>query len=467
MSEFSYNELYNKYLDKINEIYNFYGSKIIEEKEFKNMAMDVIKECKDDKDFEIIFLQKLKGLINAYISILGYIDREIKNVHNYNEAFTEFKKIIFFFDNIKFIPNKDLCTQLINQSPKLYSILEKLTITEKIFNNNNNILITFVEAFNNIYNSKLDEDFIDSNTSDIVKLFLNDMGKVKMLSAEEEKELGQRILNGDIAARNELITSNLRLVVDIAKKYIASGFPFEDLIQEGNRGLITATEKFDVTKGYKFSTYATCWIRQSIQRAIDTKKRIIKIPIRLSHELNKIAKLRLLGLDDKEIAEQLGISDKRLWKIEKYRNDARSMNAPVSDKIEDDDVEFGDIIPSDENLEEEVIYKNVQEQLIYLLKMCGLKAKEIKILILRFGVYDGKEHTLEEIGQELYLSRQRIDQIMTKIRKKIINSEYRYKLAALLDNPEQVLENFDKVYGHLKKKEKIPKPRKNNNQKPE
>ena len=253
---------------------------------------------------------------------------------------------------------------------------------------------------------------------DPVRMYLKEIGKVPLLSAEEEIELAKRMENGDQAAKKRLAEANLRLVVSIAKRYVGRGMLFLDLIQEGNLGLIKAVEKFDYTKGYKFSTYATWWIRQAITRAIADQARTIRIPVHMVETINKLIRvsrqlLQELGREPtpEEIAEEMNMPVERVREILKISQEPVSLETPIG---EEEDSHLGDFI-QDDNVPvpaDAAAFTLLKEQLVEVLST--LTEREQKVLRLRFGLDDGRARTLEEVGKEFSVTRERIRQIEAK-----------------------------------------------------
>ncbi len=258
---------------------------------------------------------------------------------------------------------------------------------------------------------------------DHVRIYLKEIGKVDLLSSEEEVELANRMAEGDELAKVRLAEANLRLVVSIAKRYVGRGMLFLDLIQEGNLGLIKAVEKFDHTKGYKFSTYATWWIRQAITRAIADQARTIRIPVHMVETINKVIRvsrqlLQELGHDPspEEIAEEMQIPVTRVREILKIAQEPVSLETPIG---EEEDSHLGDFIPAEDAQEpaEAASFALLREQLVEVLKT--LTPREEKVLRLRFGIEDGRTRTLEEVGREFNVTRERIRQIEAKALRKL------------------------------------------------
>ena len=272
---------------------------------------------------------------------------------------------------------------------------------------------------------------------DPVRMYLKEIGKVPLLSAEEEIELAKRMEQGDVAAKKRLSEANLRLVVSIAKRYVGRGMLFLDLIQEGNMGLIKAVEKFDYRKGYKFSTYATWWIRQAITRAIADQARTIRIPVHMVETINKLIRvsrqlLQQYGREPQpeEIAAEMGISEDKVREIMKIAQEPVSLETPIG---EEEDSHLGDFIPDDDAPApaEAAARTLMKEQLLNALKT--LTPREEMVLKLRFGMEDGRQRTLEEVGREFKVTRERIRQIEAKALRKLRHPSRSRKLKESLD----------------------------------
>ncbi|HHU91328.1 MAG TPA: RNA polymerase sigma factor RpoD [Clostridiaceae bacterium] len=272
---------------------------------------------------------------------------------------------------------------------------------------------------------------------DPVRMYLKEIGKVPLLTSEEEIELAKRMENGDEEAKKRLAEANLRLVVSIAKRYVGRGMLFLDLIQEGNLGLIKAVEKFDFRKGFKFSTYATWWIRQAITRAIADQARTIRIPVHMVETINKLIRvsrqlLQELGRDPtpEEIANEMGMSEEKVRDIQKISQEPVSLETPIG---EEEDSHLGDFIPDDDAPApaESAAFTLLKEQLIDVLDT--LTPREEKVLRLRFGLDDGRARTLEEVGREFNVTRERIRQIEAKALRKLRHPSRSKKLKDFLD----------------------------------
>ncbi len=275
------------------------------------------------------------------------------------------------------------------------------------------------------------------NIDDPVRMYLKEIGKVPLLTAAEEVEIAQRMAEGDQDAKQQLAEANLRLVVSIAKRYVGRGMLFLDLIQEGNLGLIKAVEKFDYRKGYKFSTYATWWIRQAITRAIADQARTIRIPVHMVETINKLIRvnrqlLQEYGRDPRpdEIAKEMGITEDKVREIIKIAQEPVSLETPIG---EEEDSHLGDFIPDDDAPApaEVVAGTLLKEQLMDVLDT--LTTREEKVLRLRFGLDDGKARTLEEVGREFAVTRERIRQIEAKALRKLRHPSRSKKLKDFLE----------------------------------
>ena len=291
-------------------------------------------------------------------------------------------------------------------------------------------------------NAEKDRDLFDQivnevNIEDPVKMYLKDIGKVPLLLPEDEVELAQKMVNGDEEAKRRLSEANLRLVVSIAKRYVGRGMLFLDLIQEGNLGLMKAVEKFDHTKGFKFSTYATWWIRQAITRAIADQARTIRIPVHMVETINKQIRVSRMLLQEygreptpEEIAEKMGISEERVMEIQKIAQDPVSLETPIG---EEDDSHLGDFIEDDNATapSDVAAFTMLKEQLIGVLDT--LTPREEKVLRLRYGIDDGRPRTLEEVGKEFNVTRERIRQIEAKALRKLRHPSRSKKLKDFLE----------------------------------
>ena len=353
-----------------------------------------IKLTKDEAVNKIIDLGKAKGAIST-------------------------TEIIDILDDVEIQPE---------QIEKLYDTLDEM-----------NVVVTDDDLKEDDADAVADDPaYMESiNIDDPVRMYLKEIGKVPLLSPDEEIELAQRMAEGDEAAKQKLAEANLRLVVSIAKRYVGRGMLFLDLIQEGNLGLIKAVEKFDYTKGYKFSTYATWWIRQAITRAIADQARTIRIPVHMVETINKLVRvsrqmLQQLGRDPlpDELAQELGIPEEKVREIMKIAQEPVSLETPIG---EEEDSHLGDFIPDDDAPApaEAAAFTLLKEQLMDVLDT--LAPREEKVLKLRFGLEDGRARTLEEVGKEFNVTRERIRQIEAKALRKLRHPSRSRKLRDFLE----------------------------------
>ena len=375
-------------------------------------------ELSEEEQARIIqekFMEKCRGILA--------IARKKKNVLDYKEIMDYFQDTDFEADKME----------------KVFEFLEGCNIDVKMNDDDGDVEDDIILS---------DEDEIDIEKIDLsvpdgigledpVRMYLKEIGKVPLLSAEEEIEYAQRMEEGDEEAKKRLAEANLRLVVSIAKRYVGRGMQFLDLIQEGNLGLIKAVEKFDYRKGYKFSTYATWWIRQAITRAIADQARTIRIPVHMVETINKLVRvqrqlLQELGREPspEEIAETMDIPVERVREIQKISQEPVSLETPIG---EEEDSHLGDFI-QDDNVPvpaEAAASTLLKEQLVEVLGT--LTEREQKVLRLRFGMDDGRARTLEEVGKEFNVTRERIRQIEAKALRKLRHPSRSRKLKDYLD----------------------------------
>ena len=296
-----------------------------------------------------------------------------------------------------------------------------ITEMENVYNRIKQAGVTIEEAPS--LDEKLALDTLDSATDDSVKMYLKDIGQVPLLTSEEEKDLAERMSKGDEEAKKRLSEANLRLVVSIAKRYVGRGMQFLDLIQEGNLGLMKAVDKFDHTKGFKFSTYATWWIRQSITRAIADQARTIRIPVHMVETINKTGRvvrqlMQTLGREPTpaEIAEEMGVPEEKVIEIQKIAQDPVSLETPIG---EEEDSHLGDFIEDNSAASpaEKAESRMLREQLLQVLDT--LTPRENEVLLMRYGLRDGRPKTLEEVGKEFNVTRERIRQSEAKALRKL------------------------------------------------
>ena len=354
--------------------------------------------------------------------------QETKNIENENIKNEKVNSILKKAKEKGKITYGDLATELDDVNPeqmdKVFDAFEELGVN--ILNDDLDEEPD-IDDLKEVEDLKLDEitdtSYEGINVDDPVRMYLREIGRIPLLTFDQELDLAKRILKGDEEAKKELAESNLRLVVSIAKKYVGRGMLFLDLIQEGNMGLIKAVEKFDYTKGFKFSTYATWWIRQAITRAIADQARTIRIPVHMVETINKLIRtsrhlLQQLGREPtpEEIAEEMEIPVEKVMEIQKIAQDPVSLETPIG---EEDDSHLGDFIQDDDSPapHDSAAYTLLKEQLEEV--MNTLTPREAKVLKLRFGLEDGKARTLEEVGREFEVTRERIRQIEAKALRKL------------------------------------------------
>ncbi len=299
--------------------------------------------------------------------------------------------------------------------------LEEVDDEDKVFLNERKSVESQIQELERAFSESA-----KNKTSDPVKMYLREIGRIPLLTALQEKEAAKEYMEGSKEAKDLLINSNLRLVVSIAKKYVGRGLPFLDLIQEGNCGLIKAVEKFDYTKGFKFSTYATWWIRQSITRAIADQAKTIRIPVHMTETINKLTRIQRqliqdLGRDPlpEEIAEKMpGMKAERVREIQRIALDPVSLETPIG---EEDDSHLGDFIEDKTSISPSDYTTSQLLKDEIALALNTLTAREEQVLQLRYGLLDGKTRTLEEVGREFQVTRERIRQIEAKALRKLRN----------------------------------------------
>lgn len=343
----------------------------------------------------------------------------------------EFDKIVEGLKDKKTITSDDLLTKTdklqlaAEETEQLYNVLEE---------NGIKVVDTETQKSNDVMLQKImNEVSID----DSVKMYLKDIGRVPLLTPEEELDLAKRMTEGDKEAKDKLINANLRLVVSIAKRHVGRGMQFLDLIQEGNLGLMKAVDKFDYTKGFKFSTYATWWIRQAITRSIADQARTIRIPVHMVETINKLTKVSRQLLQDlgreptqAEIAEAMGITEQKVIEIQKIALDPVSLETPIGEEDDSHLVDFIEdtsaVAPMD-SAEAKMLKAQVEEILN------SLAPREAMVLILRYGLKDNRPRTLEEVGKEFNVTRERIRQIEAKALRKLKHPNKVKKLRDFVD----------------------------------
>ncbi|MEG0641771.1 MAG: RNA polymerase sigma factor RpoD [Clostridium sp.] len=357
--------------------------------------------------------KEVKNIVTEKAIVMQLMDKGKKS------GVLTYKEITEILDDVELAPD---------QIEKIYEILESFGV--EVINDGDELTSEQL----------LEEDLsIPEGISidDPVRMYLKEIGKVPLLSAEEETSLANRIEEGDQEAKKKLAEANLRLVVSIAKRYVGRGMLFLDLIQEGNLGLLKAVEKFDYRKGFKFSTYATWWIRQAITRAIADQARTIRIPVHMVETINKLIRIERQLLQDlgrnplpEEVAKEMNMEVEKVREIMKIAQEPVSLETPIG---EEEDSHLGDFIPDEDALApaEAAAYTMLKEQLMEVLDT--LTPREEKVLRLRFGLDDGRARTLEEVGKEFKVTRERIRQIEAKALRKLKHPTRSKKLKDYLD----------------------------------
>ena len=399
----------------------------------ENLDTELAKEAGDsgrqlDKDDDLILSEENLAKLEA---ISGIISREAKDDRIKDVIETGKKKGVLTYKEINdALDGAEIDAEHLD---KLLGALEEMKIDVIDGEGDKDILDEEEDIDADIDLSIPEGVSID----DPVRMYLKEIGKVNLLTAEEEVELAKRMAQGDDEAKRRLAEANLRLVVSIAKRYVGRGMLFLDLIQEGNLGLIKAVEKFDYTKGYKFSTYATWWIRQAITRAIADQARTIRIPVHMVETINKLIRvsrqlLQQYGRDPlpEEVAREMDISEDKVREIIKIAQEPVSLETPIG---EEEDSHLGDFIPDDDAPApaEAAAFTLLKEQLMDVLDT--LTPREEKVLRLRFGLDDGRARTLEEVGKEFQVTRERIRQIEAKALRKLRHPSRSKKLRDFLD----------------------------------
>ena len=483
------NQIYDLLSFDVQNIYKPFSYLNISNDEYKALALKEIETSKTIYNNDIPYSEFIKRRINTVLServfhslhnpqesftiINNYINSRTKKMNNINDIIKQFEKYNKFFEAYNFIPNPDLLIDLLNNNKIYYKMTEILVKKNKkeitsgnseiIFNNT--LIVSTVDTYCMLNNIEIKEEEIEieeDSSSEIVTnsvtTYLREIGNKPILSKEEEISLAKRISEGDNLAKEKLIECNLKLVVSIARRYYNRGLPFLDLIQEGNLGLMTAVEKYEVERGFKFSTYATWWIRQGITRALADKGRNVGIPVHLHEKimvLNKISSdlEKVLGREPTaaEIANEMNISLTKVSELLKLKQDTISINSMVGD---DGDTELENFIPASPTTpEDEAIDNTLNENVKQLLEECNLKPREMEVLMYRYGFYDGGPMTLEEIGKIYNITRERVRQVESRALMKIRRSRYVKEFAVFTQNPEESkarIEEFREKYRESK-----------------
>lgn len=464
----------------IDAIYNKFSFANLSKQDYYNMVIKEIENTKSSFNSDKNYVDYLKKIIeskmiemiktklldhNESIRILNnYIQITVKKTDDYNVIMKQIRAFNSFLEKYNYVPTPEVLIELINKNENLNDLIKIIFLKNKdmIVSGNiekltdNNTLILLLEAYcliNNIEIKQSEEnndyyDDSDLKMTDSIKIYLREIGEYPLLSIEQQRDLALKILDGDNKARELFINSNLRLVVNVAKRYIGNGLTFLDLIQEGNLGLITAVDKYDVKKGFNFSTYAIWWIRQAITKAIEYKGRTIRIAAHV-YEKVQLYKKVFRNLEIKlnreptinEIADEMELSVSEVSDLQQLQVDTVSINAIIEDEKRTELEDF--IVSTDESPEEIATKENMKQDINNLLISCNLKPRERDILILRYGL-DGKEPmTLVEIGKIYNLTRERVRQIESNALKKIRKSNFVKRLVDYTESPTKSLLNIE------------------------
>ena len=463
----------------IDAIYNKFAFANLSKQDYYNMVIKEIENTKSSFNSDKNYVDYLKKITeskmiemiktklldhNESIRILNnYIQITVKKTDDYNVIMKQIRAFNSFLEKYNYVPTPEVLIELINKNENLNDLIKIIFLKNKDMIvsgdieklTDNNTLILLLEAYcliNNIEIKQSEENNIyyddDLKLTDSVKIYLREIGEYPLLSIEQQRDLALKILEGDNKARELFINSNLRLVVNVARRYIGNGLTFLDLIQEGNLGLITAVDKYDVKKGFNFSTYAIWWIRQAITKAIEYKGRTIRIAAHV-YEKVQLYKKVFRNLEIKlnreptinEIADEMELSVSEVSDLQQLQIDVVSINAIIGDEKEKELENF--IVSSDESPEDIATKENMKQDINNLLISCNLKPRERDILILRYGL-DGKEPmTLVEIGKIYNLTRERVRQIESNALKKIRKSNFVKRLVDYTESPTKSLLNIE------------------------
>lgn len=448
--DISYDEFLSYVLEEAEISSNLYKEDISYNKFIKKIIIKVM--CSR-------ILSDSKDVINV---INNYVNKYFIDVTNYKDAISAVNRLLSFFKSFNYILTPDIVSEMIVKN-EIFSWVIKLIVDrykdiilsgniEEIFDNIHMTMIVEIYCMiNNIEINRLEvesDKYNDAYIADSERAYLKEIGKIPLLSAQEEKDLAKKVAQGDVDAKNLFIKSNLRLVAKIARWYINCGLPYLDLVQEGNIGLIRAVEKFEVEKGYKFSTYATWWIKQPILKAIAEKTGDIKVPVHMHEKIRKCQKMVNILTENlnrpptiSEVADAVGLPVSEIEEIIKALPEVISLNAKID---ETGDSEIGDFISVDSDSIENITANGMLgNDLMNLLFNSGLSERELVILILRSGYYTDIPVTLEETGKMLGVTRERVNQIQKKALRKIRNLREVENLVVYTQYPDKSLKNLE------------------------
>ena len=475
--EMDVEKIYNELKEVIYELYESYKS-VISFDEYQKKVLEIINLSKRAYNDDIPYDEFLEDIINRTISKIIKNDmhnpkKSIKLINNFidnlvsfnltvDESLEVFNELDKLFKKYNFTPDLDLLIKLLIKNEKLnnittviYKYYKYQVISgsiQEIFTNET--LIATLNAYCLMNKIEIKEDDTDELLTLDLKsptaLYIDEVAKYPVLTPEQERELAILVSKGDEKARKKFIEHNLKLVVNVAKKYRHDDFTLLDLIQEGNVGLIRAVDKFDVEKGYKFSSYAMWWIRHSINRAIENKGKNVRVPVHQYEKLsiyNKVYESLSTRLQRtpkiEELANEMGLPKSKIIELNKIYEEELSLNNPVG---EGENSEFSGSIPaSQDSLEDLIANSFLQKDVHELIKKCSLTPRELEVIRMRFGFDNDKVATLDEIGQKYHITRERVRQILAKGLRKLRYSKYTKGYAVYMEYPDQAIANIDSL----------------------
>lgn len=476
-------EMVKELMPLFNDLNIAYGYLNLSRTEFERIVLDTVGKL-ENKKYKIMVKEvtnvldkmtktRLSDNKQAVILINDFISSCI-NSKSSNDELIVFEKLNAFFKRYNYTPSPEVLEAVLEENKEFLELTIRLdnkyskSMTDKDLNRviNNNVLVQALEGYDKVTSKRLSPSRYarETLTNDTVGDYLKEIGKYPLLTAEQEKQLLEKVLSGDKKAKEDFINCNLRLVVSCAKKYLGRGLSFDDLIQEGNLGLIKALDYFDVSMGYKFSTYGYWWIRQSISRAVANTGKNIRIPIHTLEELDKYKKIKtelsnilMKEVRPEEIAIEMGISKERAIFLDGIQNQTETVSLNEFIHEEEKDSELGEFIPSKEPTPEDMaIDESLKEQLRIAFTEAKLTQQEIAVLTYRFGLDDEVDRTLEEIGHIYGVTRERIRQIERKALRKLKKPIVTRRLLAYTDNQRSSAEfvglDFDNDLKYIGKK---------------